>query len=61
MTNKTNTLLAAANLPVKSWFQEIKGSNKTALVGGFGHFINTMIMVNSSRKLMENSAPAKAG
>lgn len=59
MANASNTRLAAANVPIKTWFLEIKGTNKTALIGGFGHFINTLIMINSSRKLMENSVPTK--
>jgi hypothetical protein len=61
MANSSNTRLTIGNVPTKTWFPEIKGTSKTALVGGFGHYINTMIMINGSRKLMENSAPTKAG
>jgi hypothetical protein len=59
MTNSSKTQLTAVNMPIKSWFQEVIGTNKTALVGGFGPFINTMIMINASRKLMEHKNQSK--
>lgn len=61
MAKTNNIRLVTSQEPATTWFQEVKGTNKTALFGGFGHFVHTMIMINGSRKLLETMAPTKAG
>lgn len=59
MSNTINTRLTTTTVPIKSWFREIHGINKTAIIGGFGPFINSMIIVNGTRKLMEHKDHSK--